>query len=291
MRNRRVYLVTWCVTLFCLPAALYCVWLLVRMFLYDQFVIPSNSMRPTLIPGDRVVVNKTKLGARLYSNFDFNSEGVDLKSWRTRGYEKIEYNDIIVFNFPLHEGKYSFVINHVYCKRVVALPGDTIRIKNGHYMCNNYHGVLGNENMQGVLESIPDSILYPVWSTIPFDDEHFRWNVKSFGPLYIPRLGDSIHLSAYEGCIYKNILEWETGKQISWNWESNQTYADEDLLNYYTFMHNYYFVAGDNVVDSFDSRYWGLVPEEYIIGVVCCISYSCGKSYRDFLWDRILKDI
>ena len=46
------------------------------------------------------------------------------------------------------------------------------------------------------------------------------------------------------------------------------------LLTHHTFGHNYYFMAGDNVCDSNDSRYWGLVPEQYIIGVAQCVLYG-----------------
>ena len=114
-------------------ALLYTGWLLMRVFLVDQFIIPTESMEPTLLPGDRVIVNKTIMGSRIYSDFHFNKDGVELKSWRTLGLRRLQHNDIVVFNFPKHDDKVNFVINHVYAKRCVALPGDSISIVNGHY--------------------------------------------------------------------------------------------------------------------------------------------------------------
>ena len=52
-------------------AVVYGLWLLMRVFVFDYFTIPTNSMYPTLKPGDKVVVNKLLMGARLYKKFDF----------------------------------------------------------------------------------------------------------------------------------------------------------------------------------------------------------------------------
>ena len=149
---------------------IYILWLLCRVFLFDQFVIPTESMSPTLLPGDRVVVDKTIAGARIYSDFQFNSEGVELKSWRTRGVRRIRHNDIVVFNFPHHDGKINFVINNVYCKRVLALSGDSISIVEGWYRNNNYEEALGLESQQEILHNMADSMIWQqALYTMPFD--------------------------------------------------------------------------------------------------------------------------
>ena len=108
---------------------IYILWLLCRVFLFDQFVIPTESMTPTLLPGDRVIVDKTIVGARVYSDFDFDPKGGELRSWRLRGMRQMKRNDIVVFNFPHHDGRINFIINNVYAKRCVALPGDTLSIE------------------------------------------------------------------------------------------------------------------------------------------------------------------
>lgn len=247
---------------------LYGLWLMTRMCVMDYFTIPTSSMYPALNPGDKVIVNKLLMGPRIYTNLHFVPTGQELESWRLRGFRPLRHNDIVVFNFPHHDNKISFVINHVYCKRIVGMPGDSISVIDGHYRNNNYDGVLGNENEQMRLEHTPDSMLWQYLSeTLPFD-RRFAWTMRRFGPMYIPRKGDAMKVTPYEATLYKMLLEWETGQPIACDWENDAVWAGEKRLDRHEWKHNYYFMAGDNVLDSNDSRYWGLVPEEYIVGVV-----------------------
>jgi len=259
---------------------LYGMWLSMRVFLVDQFIIPTESMEPTLLPGDRVIVNKTIMGARIYSDFHFHQEGIELKSWRTRGLRRLKHNDVVVFNFPKHDDKINFVINHVYAKRCIALPGDTISIANGRYVNNNYGGKLGLEFEQARLANIPDSIIAPsVLHTIPYDAE-VPWTIKNMGPLYVPRKGDQILITPKEANLYRHILEWETGRVMAY-----------DSLSYHTFLHDYYYLCGDNVLNSCDARYWGFVPEEYIVGVVTHITYSINPYTGERRKERTFKHV
>lgn len=278
---------------FCLTIVFTCLyyllWLLMRIFLADQFITPTESMMPTLLPGDRIVVDKTIMGARIYSDFNFDRNGMDLKSWRTRGRRGVIPNDIVVFNFSHHNGKINFVINNVYAKRCIGIPGDSVSIVNGYFLNSNYKGQIGIKSMQDEFSNIPDSIFLPeVFSTIPYDG-HFPWTIKNFGPLYLPRNGDYMRLTAKEGCLYRMILEWETGKSITCDWENDITLADGNALDSHVFTHDYYFMCGDNVGNSNDSRYWGMVPEEYIVGVVSHISYSIDKHTGKYRMNRVFK--
>ena len=247
---------------------LYGAWLMVRCLVFDYFTIPSFSMTPTLKVGDKVVVNKLLVGPRIYKNLNFSPTGKELESWRLRGLRSPRHNDIVVFNFPHHDSKISFVINNVFCKRVVGMPGDSLRIVGGHYCNNNYEGVLGVEDEQTRLEHMPDSLLWPPsrW-TIPYD-WHFPWTIRDFGPLYIPRKGDVMNVTPYEATLYRMLLAWEMGLPIECDWESKTVWAGDKHLTQHQWQHDYYFMAGDNVLDSNDSRYWGLVPEEYVVGIV-----------------------
>ena len=266
---------------------IYILWLLCRVLLFDQFVIPTESMSPTLLPGDRVIVDKTIVGARIYSDFDFDPKGGELRSWRVRGMRQMKRNDIVVFNFPHHEGRINFIINNVYAKRCVALPGDTISIEEGYYRNNNHKGVLGLESAQNALHAMTDSMIWrQALYTMPFDG-HLPWTIRNMGPLYIPRKGDIIPITAKEACVYRMLLEWETGKKVDFDWISNTAKIDGKEFTSHTFSHNYYFMAGDNVCDSNDSRYWGLVPEEYIVGVVRWVSYSLNKGDGELNKDRV----
>lgn len=247
---------------------LYGLWLLLRVLLCDFFSIPSYSMYPTLKPGDEVVVNKLLMGARIYKDFHFDKNGIELKSWRTRGIQPIRHNDIVVFNFPHHDWKISFIINNVFCKRVVALPGDSISIVDGFYRNNNYEEDLGLEEEQKKYAHLPENESWrKEMQTYPYD-EHVKWTPYNWGPMYIPRKGDVIRISPHEAALYGFILEWELGKKVTRDWETGEVRVRGHLLTRHRFKHDYYFMAGDNVLESDDSRYWGLVPEEYIVGIV-----------------------
>ena len=99
--------------LFLIPMVIGCfysLWLLLRVFIFDVFVIPSDSMLPTLQPGDKVLVNKTLLGARIYTDFQFDKKGGALHSFRTNGVRNVRRNDIVVFNMPYMDGQIKFTI-------------------------------------------------------------------------------------------------------------------------------------------------------------------------------------
>lgn len=267
----------------------YIFWYGLRIFVFDQFITPTESMIPTLMPGDRIIVDKQIFGARIYKNFDFNKDGGELVSFRTRGKRKVKPNDILVFNFPHHGGKINFVINNVYAKRCIGIPGDTVRIIDGIFHNSNYSDSIGLLSFQKQLGAIPDSLFHPRQLGAMPRTRHVPWTIKNLGPLYLPRSGDYLKLTAKEGQIYKMILEWETGKDISIDWEKDIVLADGVPLDRHAFKHGYYFMCGDNVLSSDDSRYWGLVPEEYILGVVSKISYSIDPETGKYRTDRILK--
>ena len=286
--NRLSVLSLWAIGL---TIFLYGGWLVCRAFLFDQFVIPTDSMRPTLIPGDRVIVDKTIMGARIYKDFDFNLKGGKLKCWRTRGTRRIRHNDIVVFNYPHHNWYISFVINNVYCKRCLALPGDTIWTENGYYKNNNYEGVLGVEEEQRKLSYIEESSLPgELACAFPYNG-HLKQTIKNLLPVYVPRKGDVVAVTPHMAAYYRMYIEWEIGKSLSWDWDKNIVHADGKPFKRHTFQHNYYFMAGDNVMDSNDSRNWGLVPEEYVVGIVKRISYSREHQSGKLRTDRIWMDV
>lgn len=262
------------------------IYAIVRIFVADQFIIPTWSMSPTLVAGDRVVVNKLTMGARLYTDFDFKQNGQELKSIRMKGLRGLRHNDIVVFNYPQVGGRIAFKINYVYCKRCVALPGDTLSIVNGIYKNNNYGDTLGLHTVQLRLAAV-DETQYSTEAraVYPFD-ARVGWTFKNMGPLYIPRKGDIMTLTPKEGTVYKGLLEFETGKRVTVNWDKDLVLLNGKPTHRYEWTNNYYFMAGDNVFDSMDSRYWGLVPEDYIVGVVQMISYSKDKETDTIKWER-----
>ena len=97
-------------------------------------------------------------------------------------------------------------------------------------------------------------------------NKRLGWTIRDFGPLPVPRKGDTIEINADNYRTWRRPILYETGKRLSEN--GGQVFLGQVPLNEYTFKHNWYFLGGDNVLDSRDSRYLGLVPEEYIVGIV-----------------------
>lgn len=240
-----------------------------RALVADTFIIPSDSMVPTLLPGDKVRVDKTILGARLYTSLDFTDGRME--SVRTRGRRGLRHNDIIVFNFPVNDkGHIGFKMNYVYVKRVVALPGDTISFVHSRPVNSNYKGILGLPKEQRRLEEMPDSLIpWGAMHNILMERPVLGYTIKDIPAVYVPRMGDILQMDDRNKVeIYRRAIEWETGCALVWSGERGLCLLDGRPLPYYRFLKNYYFVCGDHVIDSKDSRYWGFVPEEYIVGVV-----------------------
>lgn len=120
----------------------------------------------------------------------------------------------------------------------------------------------------------------------------FDWTIDNFGPLKIPQAGETVELNAQNIALYKQIiLYYEHNKGIT---ESNgQLLQDGKPLTAYTFKQNYYFMMGDNRHNSADSRVWGFVPEDHILGKALFIWLSVnprseGSKIR---WERIFSTV
>ena len=229
-----------------------------RIFVAERFNIPTSSMSPTLVPGDRIWVNKLLFGGRIYKSFNFENHA-PLRCFRMPGFRKITPGDVICFNFPLGYDEWTvieFKINYVYCKRVVGVPGDTIGIRDGITWNNNYPGTIGVIENQLAIKNTPDSVLWgsTYMRTMPFTIP--MWTIKNFGPLYVPQKGVTVELDSVGRAIYGPVIEYEMG-----------CWPTDNMVSH-TFQNNYYFALGDNSLSSQDSRYWGFIPEDFIIGIV-----------------------
>ena len=129
-----------------------CFWLCValvayvvlQVFVVASFRIPSDSMRPALLPGDRIWVDKLSGGARLF-DLPGAAAGEDVCIHRVPGWRKFRRGDVLVFNFPYREGRWDSIgldVMKYYVKRCIALPGDTLEIRGGWYRIRGVDGPL-----------------------------------------------------------------------------------------------------------------------------------------------------
>lgn len=263
-------------------------WFTLQVFLFSSFKIPSDSMEPELTIGDNILVLKPTIGPRVFNLFaSMRNEQTEI--YRIPGIKKIQRNDILVFNFP-HPNSWNKIEMHIlkyYIKRCVGLPSDTLSIQNGFFHVKGIETSLGNmesQNKIATTEQFEDGIFH----SFPFDSI-ISWNIKDFGPLYIPGKGDSITLNQTNCRLYRKLIEWE--QQGSLQYKDSTIFLNGTPINGYRFQKNYYFMAGDNGMNSQDSRYWGLLPEEYIVGKAWIIWKSVDPYTDKFRWNRFLKVI
>lgn len=260
----------------------------IRIFAVDTFAIPTESMYPTLIPGDKVIVNKLVVGARLYDDLDSAIRSRRPMVTRIKGLHDIELGDLAVFNFPFPHSysKIEFNISLVYCKRCIALPGDTIGTVNGFFINSSRDDTLGYIPAQRELSFCVDSIMDKQrgWRTYGYDSIYRRWTIKNFGPLYVPQKGATVKLDTINYKLYRIPIEYET--RLKMEVKGGELTLGGQKTDRYTFVEDYYFFVGDNVLDSHDSRYWGFVPRAHIVGVATRIFYSKSRQNGDMRWNR-----
>ena len=268
-------------------------WMLLQVTSLASFRIPTDSMQPTLIPGDYILVEKWTMGARIFDLLDA-AEGKEVEIRRLPGWGKVERNDVLVFNFPHHHRWDSIGMDLMvyYVKRCIGLPGDTVSIRNGYYRVAGVSDTLGYIPAQKRLERLMASDKVKgagiAYRSFP-EDSVGGWTIGDFGPLFIPSSGSRICLTEQEVPLYRRAIVWEQKKVLEV--KDGQVLLGDSAVHEYVFRKNYYFVGGDNVLYSQDSRYWGLLPEEYIVGRAVRIWKSVDRSTDGIRWDRVMKKI
>ena len=135
--------------------------------------------------------------------------------------------------------------------------------------------------------SFSNSIFFP-------GNNRFNWNNDQLGPIYIPKAGDKINLTINELPLYKKIIRDYENNSIEV--VDDNIYINNEVSNEYTFKQDYYWMMGDNRYNSEDSRVWGYVPFDHVLGKPVFIWMSIDGLFQGirnwrFRWDRIFTTI
>jgi signal peptidase I len=162
------------------------------------------------------------------------------------------------------EGHYSFGISDQLARKMAAEPEILVLTKQ-------------TENKDD-----PDETVFPYNENIP-------WNIDHFGYLRVPKEGDVLAIDTSNFCFYEKIISvYEKNKTEIKN---GKIFINDDSTGKYTVKMNYYFVLGDNRHDSRDSRHWGFLPEDHIMGKASFILFSYDKQNSHFRKGRWFKGV
>jgi signal peptidase I len=128
----------------------------------------------------------------------------------------------------------------------------------------------------------PDSRLFP-------QDSEYSYTADNFGPIYIPKAGESLDLTIQNYPLYKRVIgEYERNTITS---RGNQILINGEVATSYTFKQDYYWMMGDNRQNSIDSRYWGFVPFDHVVGKPVLVWMSFDTIKKKIRWDRLFTTV
>ena len=147
--------------------------------------------------------------------------------------------------------------------------------------------------------NVPDGTLFPDAADFHVSAAQSavqrRWQLDDYGPLPVPRKGQTIKLTPANAAIYyKIVAQYEHNQNVRWDASTGMMQQNGQPLTSYTIKQNYYFMMGDNRHNSEDSRFWGFVPEDHVVGKAVFVWLSLDP-YADLLnkvrWSRLFHAI
>jgi signal peptidase I len=123
-------------------------------------------------------------------------------------------------------------------------------------------------------------------NTFPFDTAHYKWSEDNFGPLWVPGKGSVLVLTPQSIAPYRRIIQVYEGNSLEER--DGKFFINGAAADRYTFKMNYFWMMGDNRHNSQDSRFWGFVPEDHVVGKASLIWFSWQNGPR---WNRIFRSI
>lgn len=218
-------------------------------------------------------------------------------------------DDIVYINDkPLPEPKY---VQHNYIVQVSAefsdADWDELGISradrqgphnNSSLLENSYYELPLTSEMLAKIKTMPQVVGAPIRRSeisefigvYPLDG-NYGWSLPNMGEIWIPRQGSTLKVTRDNLPIYRRVIETYEGNKV--DVKADGIYINGKKTDYYTFKLDYYWMMGDNRDNSADSRFWGFVPEDHIIGspatVLISFDKDAGSFFKSVRGDRILR--
>ncbi len=280
---------------------------LLRTFLFSSCTIPSSGMENSLLPGDRVIINKWSYGFRT------NSLGFSAR-WREK---EVTKNDIVLFNNPKNSSLPLPKKEH-FISRCIGVPGDTLWVDSLFTAQELTQGLHPDYKQLYTFRLEQKPLLDSILSLLQIETSSIKHNsphqvvlsryeyyltqqksdhtlaltpiqkTRQLYPLVIPRAGDSITITPFNQTLLRNTLLIHENQEVAII--NNQFYLNKKPVTKVSFQKEYFWVGSNTMENIMDSRFFGFVPKDHIIGKASFIWFSKRTTPPGTIrWNRILK--
>ncbi|MCE7934671.1 MAG: signal peptidase I [Chlorobi bacterium CHB2] len=243
--------------------------LLLRMFVLEPYTIPTGSMNATLLEGDAILVGKLPYVIRSPQTIPFTT--ISIPHFQIAGLGQLERGEVVVFDSP-------GATPERYVKRCVAIAGDTVQFRDGRFFIN------GEE-----LPPNPNDPLIPLAESpatarrAPVDSGRIHPLFRLRQPIVLPREGDEITVDSISIAQWGGVIQSEG---VSVEFRNNIPFLGGLPATRYAFRHSYFLAFGDNSGNSRDSRMFGPVRYDNLVGQAWFIYWS-RDAEGEVRWGRI----
>ena len=292
--------------------------LLLRGFAFTSCLIPSTGMENSLFQGERILVNKWSYGLRvpLMSLFSYHR-------WCERS---VRQQDVVVFNNPAAIGQPTIDRREIYISRCIGTPGDTLLVDSLFSVSSPEAQLNPDKKRLYTYPAAKEQLITSLMQTLSItndglmgsnDSTHVRsfsryeyylleqaisdqnWiqpltekSEKELKPLIVPGKGKALRVYPWNITLLRNTLVMHEGKQAEI--KNDTLYIDGKPTQHCFFTKDYYWMASNNSVNLSDSRLFGFVPQDHIIGKASLIWFSKEKGtgiLDGYRWNRFFQSV